>query len=85
LRRRRHAEKIEVGTPGERNAEELSTDLIVAWASGERTTCMCRVPCGVIESVYRLRPVIRRASSLRVRARPTSVVVGAGVCSVVVI
>jgi hypothetical protein len=52
----------------------LSITVIVACASGERTTEMCSVPAGVIASVYRLRPVMRRASSLRVLAFPNSTV-----------
>lgn len=69
-------------TPGSCLAVSVLILVILAWASGLRTTTMCTIPGSMMLSVQRVRPVISRASSLRLRARPSSPVAG---CAVAVI
>src|SRR5690242_18458304 len=66
-------------TPGSARASSASTPVIRACATGERTTARCSMPGSVMLSVQRVRPVMRRASSLRVRDFPNSPVVGSTV------
>ena len=59
-------------TLGEALAASTSTEVIVAWANGLRTMARCSIPGRVMLSVQRVRPVIRRWSSLRRRSLPIS-------------
>ncbi len=59
-------------TPGLAAAALVSMASIVAWANGLRTIARCSMPGSWMLSVHFVRPVMRRASSLRLRAVPTS-------------
>jgi hypothetical protein len=59
-------------TPGSSRAALTSIDVILACAIGLRRIDMCTRPGSVRLSVQRVRPVMSRASSLRLRALPTS-------------
>src|SRR3954447_14370144 len=59
-------------TPGSARASSALIPVIRAWATGERTRARCSMPGNVMLSVQRVRPVMRRASSLRVRDFPNS-------------
>ena len=59
-------------TLGEAFAASTSTEVMVAWAKGLRTIARCSIPGRVMLSVQRVRPVIRRWSSLRRRSLPIS-------------
>ena len=61
-------------TPGAALAAAVSMAVIRAWANGLRTIARCSMPGSVMLSVQRVRPVISRRSSLRLRAAPISVV-----------
>ena len=63
-------------TFGEALAALVSIERILACANGLRTMAMCSIPGRVMLSVQRVRPVIRRWSSLRRRSRPISVTTG---------
>ena len=52
----------------------MSIAVIRAWANGLRTMARCSIPGSWMLSVQRVRPVISRRSSLRLRAAPISVV-----------
>ena len=54
-------------TPGSGRASSASMPVIRACAADERTTARCSMPGSVMLSVQRVRPVMRRASSLRTR------------------
>src|SRR4051812_789594 len=71
-----------VTTPGSRSAALTSTPVIRAWASGLRRIARYSMPGRVMLSVHMVRPVMRRASSLRFRAAPTSALRPADGCSV---
>src|SRR3954449_988983 len=73
-----------VTTPGSRSAALTSTPVIRAWASGLRRIARYSMPGKVMLSVHMVRPVMRRASSFRFRAAPTSAVGPAEGCSVTV-
>src|SRR3982751_317794 len=73
-----------VTTPGSRSAALTSTPVIRAWASGLRRIARYSMPGKVMLSVHMVRPVMRRASSLRFRAAPTSALRPAEGCSVTV-
>ena len=53
-------------------AASVSMLTILAWAKGLRTIARCSIPGRVRLSVQRVRPVMRRWSSLRRRSRPIS-------------
>ena len=59
-------------TLGAASASLLSIEVMVACAKGLRTIARCSMPGIVMLSVQRVRPVIRRWSSLRRRSRPIS-------------
>ena len=59
-------------TLGEALAAATSTEVMFAWANGLRTIARCSIPGRVMLSVHRVRPVIRRWSSLRRRSLPIS-------------
>ncbi len=61
-------------TPGAEVASLVSMALIRAWANGLRTMARCSMPGSWMLSVQRVRPVISRWSSLRLRAWPISAV-----------
>ena len=55
-------------TPGADVAPLVSMAEIRAWANGLRTIARCSIPGSWMLSVQRVRPVISRRSSLRLRA-----------------
>ena len=59
-------------TPFEDFASDTSIDAIVAEATGLRTMARCTMPGRTMLSVHLVRPVMSRASSLRLRAWPNS-------------
>ena len=61
-----------VTTLGEALAASVSTEVMLAWANGLRTIARCSIPGRVMLSVQRVRPVMRRWSSLRRRSLPIS-------------
>ena len=61
-----------VTTFSEALAASVSMETIFAWAKGLRTIAMCSMPGSAMLSVQRVRPVMRRWSSLRRRSRPIS-------------
>ena len=61
-------------TPGAAWAAAESMAEMRAWANGLRTMARCSIPGSWMLSVHRVRPVIRRRSSLRLRGAPISVV-----------
>ena len=69
-------------------APSVLIEVIRAWAKGLRTIAMWSMPGSVMLSVQRVRPVMRRWSSLRRRALPSSAwpfpPATAGVSSVIV-
>ena len=69
-------------TPGALRAALTSTEVIRACANGLRRKAMCSMPGMLMLSVQLVWPVIRRASSLRRRALPSSAP-GASVCVVI--
>ena len=61
-----------VTTFGAALAAAVSMPLILACANGLRTIARCSIPVSWMLSVHRVRPVMRRWSSLRRRAAPIS-------------
>src|SRR6266496_2273725 len=71
-------------TPGSFRAALTSTEVIRACAYGLRRKAMCSIPGSVMLSVQLVWPVMRRSSSLRRRALPSSApfASAASVCAV---
>ncbi len=61
-------------TPWAAWPRSVSMAVILAWANGLRTMARCSMPGSWMLSVQRVRPVISRWSSLRLRAGPISAV-----------